>query len=371
MKPVLLILLATLLLACNRQGPTAPAAEPAIKGERIQFPADSPQRKSLVTEAVESGKDDLLKLNGRLTWDESRTVRIYSPLAGRIAQLLAQPGQKVPAGAPLAAVASPEFGQTQAEAVRADADFALAEKSFGRARDLFSHGVIAEKDLQAAQADFERSRAERARTAARATLYGGGSVDQRFILRSPIAGVVVERNANPGQEVRPDQAQPGNPPLFVVSDPSRLWIQLELGEAAVGAVRPGMIFHVHSAVLGEQTIEGKIEWIADGLDPNTRTVRARASVPNQERRLKAEMFVSAEIDQPAQALRIASAAVMLLGSTQFVFVDEGGGAFSRRKVDAVEAGFGYMRVRDGLRPGERVVTDGVLLLQQLLSTAGK
>lgn len=356
--------------ACSREAAPPQAAAPKIEGERIAFAADSPQRKALVSVAAAAADQETLTLNGRVGWDESRTVRVFAPFAGRIVRLVAQPGQAVKAGEVLAVIASPDFGQTQAEAARAQADFAVADKGLSRARELQAHGVIADKELQQAQADFERARAERERTASRARLYGGsGGVDQQFALRAPIAGSVVDRNANPGQEVRPDQAQPGNPPLFVVSDPARLWVQIELPEAALPYVRPGMSFRLRSPALGAEPLTGSIDWVSDGLDAATRTARARGAVDNATHRLKAEMYVGAEIDANfGDALRVPANAVILLGGTQYVFIDEGDGRYVRRKVAAEEAGFGRMRVREGLKAGEKVVTDGALLLQQLLTT---
>ncbi|TXF10779.1 efflux RND transporter periplasmic adaptor subunit [Pelomicrobium methylotrophicum] len=370
MKLALSLCLALLLVACGRPGASVAEGAPKLEGERIVFPTDSPQKKLLVSTPVEAAHHETLSLNGRLTWDESHTVRVFAPLGGQVVRLVAQPGQSVKAGDALAVIASPDFGQAQAEAARAQVDYALAEKALNRAIELHEHGIIAEKDLQQAQADYERARAERERTARRARLYGGGTaVHQQFVLRAPIAGTVVERNINPGQEVRPDQALPGNPALFVISDPRRLWVQLEIPEAALRHVRPGVSFRLRSPVLGEEMLTGRIEWVADSLDPVTRTMRARGTVSNADRRLKAEMFVTADLDIAAdQTPRVPATAVILLGNQQYVFIDEGDGRYVRRKIVAEEAGLGRMRVREGLRVGDKVVTDGALLLQQLIMT---
>ncbi len=243
-------------------------------------------------------------------------------------------------------------------------DLALTEKNLARASELHAHGVIALKDLQHAQAERDRALTERQRASARLKLYGGSdNVDQEYAIRAPISGVVVERNLNTGQEVRPDA---GGNPLFVLSDPSRLWVQIDAGESALKALRVGEPVTLSSTALGEQVFKARIEQIADFFDPQTRTVRARASVDNRSRRLKAEMFVTAEIEiDHGRFIQVPTTAVLLRGETQYVFVDEGEGRYRRQKVEGEEAGFGMVRVRAGLVDGNRVVIDGGLLLMQL------
>lgn len=366
-------LIALTLAACGSDhAPTSPQ-EPKVEGGRVVFPAESPQLKTLVTATVTGATNETLRLNARVVWDERRTVRVFSPVAGRIVSLPGEPGRKLKAGDPLAVISSPDFGQIQSESARAEADFVLAERALQRARELAAAGILATKDLQQAEADHARAKAERDRVVARARFMGGsGSVDQQFILRAPIGGVLVERNANPGQELRPDQAQPGAAPLFVVSDPDQLWVQLELPEAALADVRPGMSFRLATPALGEQKLAGRIDWIADSVDPTTRSTRARGSIANPDRRLKAEMFTTAEITVPDDGrLLVPATAVLLLGDTQLVFVEESRGQYRRQVVRAEEAGFARMRIREGLKAGDRIVTDGALLLQQIIAVSGK
>ncbi len=374
MKPILFAsLLALLLVGCKEQVEPRAVQPPVMEGERVRFPADSPQLAVLRSQPVAQETRETVRLPGRIVWDETRTVRIFAPLQGRIVQLVAQPGDAVKAGTPLALIASAELGQVQAEARRADSDLGLAQKNFARASELHEHGVVALKELQAAQAERERAETESTRARARLKLYGAtAQVDQEFALRTTIAGVVVERNANPGQEVRPDQAQPGSPALFVVTDPTHLWVQIDAPESAVGLLRRGAVLRIRSTVLGEQAMPARIEQVSDFFDPQARTVRVRAIIDNAARRLKAEMYVTAEIDaERGPFIRVPAAAVFLRGDTQYVFVDEGEGRYRRQAVRAEEAEFGTMRVRKGLAAGDRVIVDGGPLLLQIFGAANR
>jgi len=274
----------------------------------------------------------------------------------------------VQAGQTLALLAAPELGSAQSEARRAEQDEALAQKNLARVAELVQAGVAPAKDLQAAEAEAARTAAERARTAARLKGYGaGGAVDQRFALRAPIAGMVVERNVNPGQELRPDaQSEKG---LFVLSDPTRLWFVLDVAEADVGAVRPGAVVRIGATMLGEDRLEGTITHVADFVDPQTRTVKVRGTMANPGRRAKAESFVTAELRMPsAGGIIVPTKAVYLRGEQNYVFVDAGEGRYVRKPVRLGPTLDGHQVVLEGLAADEKVVVDGSLLLERLLAS---
>lgn len=339
-----------------------------IEGETITFPGDSPQLTTLRTTEAVPERASFVRINGRTVWDESRTARVISSVAGRIVALKASPGTAVRRGDVLAVVSSPDFGLAQSEARRADTDLELATRSLARARDLHEAGVLPLKDLQAAQADHARAKSERDRTAARERLYGGaGQIDQQFRLVAPISGVVVDRRVNLGQEVRPDQG-PDAAPLFVISDPGHLWIGLDIPEALSQEVQLGEAVRISVPALPGAVFLAQVDFIADFIDPQTRTVKARASVANPMRRLKAEMFVTADVEiPPSTALKVPATAAFLIDSNYYAFVEESPGRFVRHRIRSEEVSLGFMRVTAGLTPGDKVVIDGALLLQRLLT----
>jgi len=349
----------------------APPAQPVIDGRRISFPKDGKQTSLIRSATADAYFATSVLVPGRLAWNEERTSRIFSPVAGRVVALLAAPGKAVRKGEALATISSPDIGQAQAEVHKAETDLALAQKGLARAEALHGAGVIALKDLQSAQADVARAQAERDRTRARENLYGqatSGGIDQLYRLTSPIAGIVVERNINPGQEVRPDQAQPGNPALFVVTDPTALWAQLELPESLLDAVAPGKQVSLVASAFPGQRFAAKVEFVADAIDPASRTVKARATVANPDRRLKGEMFVNAEVPLALEPMpKVPSSAVILVGDKQYAFVDVGDYTYERRQVSADEVRLGLMRIRSGVTAGEKVVVEGALLLQQTMA----
>jgi cobalt-zinc-cadmium efflux system membrane fusion protein len=370
MKPRLAVIaLLTLLTGCSKQAAEAPPPEARLEGESIVFPAGSAQLDGIRSKEIALQPVPDIHLNGRLTWNEDRTVRIYTPFSGRVERILVQPGEKVGKGQPLVVIASPEFGQSQADAKRAESDYGLAEKNLARVRELEQHGVAARKDLQAAEADYGRSQSELERARKKLALYGktGNGIDQTYTLSSPIAGVVVEKTINPGQELRPDQMTANAPPLFVITDPASLWVQLDAAEKDLGLLRPGKTVVVHAPAYRDEKFPAKVTAVSDFLDPATRTIKARALLDNSGRKLKGEMYVTADVSTDGEAeLLVPAKAVFFQGEKHLVFIDNGNGKYTRRVVRIGDVRQNMIEILDGLHEGEKVVTEGSLMLQQVL-----
>lgn len=363
------VLIALMLLTgCTKAPQPAPETKPTVSGQEVIFPAGSPAMERIAVERVGAPAEREIVLPGRLTWDEDRTVRVFPPFAGRVTRILMPVGATVRAGQPLAEVASPDFGQAQADARKAQADLALSTKSLDRARDLNAHGVLSTKDLQQAEADQAKARAEASRALERLRAYGQSMDAGTFTLKSPIAGTVVERNLNPGQELRTDPG--GGPPLFVVSDPTRLWVILDGTESQLGYVKAGMPLVISSNQFPDDAFSGELRQVSDFIDPTSRTLKLRGDVPNPQRVLKAEMFVNARIRLPkADVPMVDARAVYLSGNRTYVFVRSGPGQFRRRAVRVGAQADGRMPVLAGLKQGDEVVVAGNLFLEQMVASA--
>lgn len=370
MKTPLTLLCSVLILAaCGQAATETPAPDPKVENQRITFPEKSAELTGIKSVAVEMQEVPRALLNGRLTWNEEKTVRVYTPFAGRVERILVQPGQKVTRGQPLAVIASPEFGQAQADARRAESDHALAEKNLQRVKELEQHGVAPRKDLQTAEADATRTLAEYERSRKRLAMHGASraGIDQTYTLSSPIAGVVVERNINPGQELRPDQMVANSPPLFVITDPAVLWAQFDASERNLAHLRPGKKITVRTPAYRELSFTARVEAISDFLDPGTRALKVRASLANPDLKLKAEMFITADVDADGETeLLVPTKAVYFQNDKNFLFIDEGNGAYLRREVKTGDVRNNLVEILAGLNAGEKVVTEGSLMLQQVM-----
>lgn len=369
--PLAIVALAalTLLGACqDKAEPVAAAPLPIIQNKQLRYPAGHPQLALLVSTAATKAQSIQIDLPAKLVWNEEKTQRVYPAFAGRVTRISADVGQTVKAGQVLAELASPEFGAAQADTSRAQADATLAKLTFQRQRELFEAGVVARKDLEQAEAEAARSQAEVARAQARTSLYGSGTgVNMQLGLRSDMAGVVVERNLNPGQEVRPDGAAT---PLFVVSDPSVLWVSIDAQEGDLKDLHPGAKVSLNVANGPEQSMTATISAVTDQIDPSTRTIKIRATVANPQRWLKNEMLAKVRYQrQVGNSIEVPASAVFLRGNQHYVFVQSQAGVFEPRDVKVAYEGAQRVLLSEGLQEGEQVVSQNGLLLARELRIA--
>lgn len=365
---IALLSLAALSACQDKAEPVAATPMPIIQDKQLRYPAGHPQLPLLVSTPATAAKAIAVELPARLVWNEEKTQRIYPAFAGRVTRIAADIGQSVGSGQVLAQLASPEFGSAQADTSRAVADATLSRQALQRQRELFEAGVVARKDLELAEADAARAQAEVARAQARTSLYGSAAgVNQQLGLRSDIRGVVVERNLNPGQEVRPDGAGPA---LFVVSDPSTLWVQIDAQEADVNDLRPGAKVSLVVPTLPEQKFEATIHAVTDQIDPITRTIKIRATVSNPQRLLKNEMLAKVRYERKVgPGLEVPATAVFLRGKQHYVFVQSQPGVFEPRDVVVSYEGTQQVLLSAGLKDGEQVVSQNGLLLARELRIA--
>jgi cobalt-zinc-cadmium efflux system membrane fusion protein len=370
LSPLLVLIVAALALAACREAPAPAAAPPApvLEGTQFRYPAGHPQLAQIGVVTASPAKTLIVELPARLVWNEDRTQRIYPAFAGRVLRIATDVGQAVKPGSVLAQLASPDFGMAQADTAKASVDERLSQKTLVRQRELFEAGVIARKDLEQAEADAARTQAEVQRTHARTRLYGasaGGGIDQRLALVSGIAGLVVERNLTPGQELRPDQMGPGVPPLFVVSDPTSLWVVIDARESEAGTLKPGASFELLVPSLPGQKFEGRVIAAADFIDASTRTIKVRGLIANPDRKLKAEMLATARVERtPGSGVVIPAQAVTLSGTRHSVMVAVQPGVFEPREVTIGWQGPTEVLVSRGLEAGEQVVSENLLLLMR-------
>ncbi len=330
-------------------------------GGRVSVPEGSPLRGRIVTQPIEVRTVRReIAAPAAVEAEPSRLAKIAPPLPGRIVKLFVRFGDAVKAGAPLFTFDSPDLVAAQSDYVKAKSTFGQTERNVARQRDLAEHGIGAQRELEQAQTDYDTGRSELDRAATRLRLLGvgTGAVGGPLTVSSPIAGRVVELSTAPGQYQNDPAAV-----LMIVADLSSVWLTANLQEKDLRRVRKGDEATAAFTAYPGESFTGKVLFVGDLLDPDTRTIKVRIAFENPDSRLKPGMFATVSFrTEPASELVIPSPALVVIGDRSYVFVEVAPWEFERRAVeiaDQVEDRFVMTR---GLVPGARIVTSNAVLL---------
>jgi cobalt-zinc-cadmium efflux system membrane fusion protein len=311
-----------------------------------------------------------LRLTGSVAYNSFLTTPVFAAIGGPVHEILVAPGQVVHQGQPLLTVTSPDYSAARSAYIKARDAYGLADKLYTRSQDLFSHGAIAEADLQ--QAESNRTQAHADMESSADALRALGLKDPEAVAKNPlqstaeipviapVGGEIVERLVGPGQLL-----QAGGTQCFTISDTSSIWVLVNVYQSDLGYVRIGQAVEISTDSYPEK-FHGKISYIAPSLDATTRTLQARIVTQNPAKRLKKDMYVAATVRAGAlqNVLTVPDAAVLRDTENEpFVYVQTGATEFARRQVTVGEAGNGRVQLITGVKEGEHVAGNGSLFLQ--------
>ncbi|MEN9317336.1 MAG: hypothetical protein RIS35_3729 [Pseudomonadota bacterium] len=365
------VALAAALAACGDKPSAPPAAGGAGPSATKAAPADPSMvsaPKSLlerleVATVERRPVTEPLEVAGRIDFDEQSVARIGATVTGRVTELQGALGQTVRAGQVLAQLHSTELGNAQLAYLKANAQRELASKAVERAKLLLAADVIGTAELQRRENEQKIAQVETRAAADQLRVMGmapaaieqtiaTGTITSISSVVSTVNGVIVERKVNKGQVVQPADV------LFVVADLTRVWVIAQVPEAQVGRVKPGQAVTIE-ATGAPEPLRGRVAWLADTVNPETRTVTVRTEVDNPDRMLRPAMLANVIIEPtPVERLVLPSSAVVRENNQDHVFVKTGEGRFRLTRVTLSDESGGQRVVQSGLKGGEQVVVDG-------------
>jgi cobalt-zinc-cadmium efflux system membrane fusion protein len=333
----------------------------------------------------------VVKATGIVSSDQARVAHVFPLARGIVEQVAVKLGDPVRQGQPLLTYDNIELGQLIGEYLtvlgeqeRLRAQQEVARKFLDRARSLIDVEAIAQREFELRQAEFDQAKAavesrnaDLARIEEQLHRFGltdkdikalGGSghgshrTASHNVLRAPRDGVIIAFDVSQGELVDREKE------LFTIVDTSTVWALADVYEKDLGQVKAGGACRVTVAAYPGEVFSGRITYVSDFLDANSRTAKLRCVMPNQDRRLKLEMFATVEI--PALGERTAVAAPVTafqqIGHETIVFVQRDPTHFEKRVVTLGERGEDWVEVLTGLQKGERVVARGSFHLKSIL-----
>ncbi len=333
--------------------------------------AESHPRVETALVEVGSGAHDLT-LVGKVAYGEDRYSRISSPIQGRVLEVRAHLGERVQAGSVLLVLDSQEIAQAYSEYVKEDSDLQYATRARELAKDLYENKALPLKDLKQAENELIKARAEfrRAKERLLSLRVPAQELDKplerqkitsRFEMKSPLTGIVVERNVTPGQSIGGDSGLV----VFTVADLDMLQVVADVYERDLALVKEGQFAKVSVEAYPDVSFPATVATIGDVVDPTSRTIKLRAWVNNKDHRLKPEMFarLHIQVGESTPLLMIPREAVLEVDGKQFVYVVEGVDRYVKREVKVSTISSDQVRVLEGLVSGQRIVVKGAVLIK--------
>jgi cobalt-zinc-cadmium efflux system membrane fusion protein len=331
-----------------------------------------------------------IEATGTVGPNETRVAHIRPLAVGRILKVYVQIGDRVRAGQALATYDNIELGELVgqyetaiASSRKAAAEVEVAQRSLERAKGLVTLGAVAQAETERRAAEYANTRAsvatqqsEMFRIEEKLHRFGLSEEEiqelrneksshrevSRDTLQAPFSGIVTKYDIAVGETVDTNRE------LFTVVDLSTVWVQADVYEKDIREIKRNSIARIKVDAYPDRTFEGRITYISDLLDPKTRTVRVRCEVPNPEDLLKLDMFATIAIPSPIgrTAVMIPEAAVQQVNDRPVVFVRKAEDSFEARDVELGITDRPWVEVVKGIKPGERVVTNGSFSLKAIL-----
>jgi membrane fusion protein, heavy metal efflux system len=361
--PILFCVAAAGLLAagCSQHGAMdASEAKPTVSTNPDLFSVADPQQFPLISPSVRQ-EPEVLSVNGVVAPDVTRTVHINALAGGRVLDVRAKLGDDVQKSQTLVVVHSPELEAAIQQYEKDQSDQHLANVGLKRAQELFSHGAMAQQELDAAQNAEQKAEVDVKTDADQIRLLGGDleHLSPTLEVRSPIRGVVVDQQVANGEAVKSlDNSQS----LFMVADLSQVWVLCDVYENDLGKVRVGDIAEVRLNAYPDRAFRGTVGNISEVLDATTRTAKVRVELANPERLFRPQMFATVKFTsrKTYPRLLLPPTAILRLHDKDWVFVRAGDRSFRLTQVRGGAPGpDGTQEILSGVQPADQVVSNAL------------
>jgi cobalt-zinc-cadmium efflux system membrane fusion protein len=290
----------------------------------------------------------------------SMRANIFPPAGGRIVKLFVNMGQSVRAGQALFEIYSPDIAEVQTEYISARSALVQAERGLRRKEDLHKKGITPLRELEEASTEFEIAQSEMDGALQKLRIMGieEDQIAKPLIVRSPINGRVVDLNVAPGEFIAdPDE------PLLIIADLSQVWVIANIQEKDIRFIKPSADVQASFAAYPGELYEGKVLFVSDILNEETRTTRVIVEFSNEDLKLKPGMFASVKLlSEPAPQIVVDQKAVLQRRDYSYVYVQHQPFMFEKRIITTGDLVDDKIVVLEGLTVNELIVSQNAVTL---------
>jgi len=298
---------------------------------------------------------------GEISFDEDNVVRIFPIVSGSVEKIYVSLGDYVKAGQRLATILSTDVIVYQKEYSIAKFNLEVAEKGFARTRALFESNIASTKDYTEAENRYNNSLAEFREKEKKLELYGASSnPDAVFELYAPKGGFIVERNVNEGQQIRTDN----NASIFTISDLKTIWVWANIYESDLSKVHVGDTMQVTALAYPDKLYKGTVSKINTILDHDSRIIKVRTEVNNNDALLKPEMFASVTMVSSIgkKVIALPTEAIIIESNRTYVMKQLSSNEFTKVEIKAGKTMGEHTEILNGISYGDDIARNYSLFL---------
>lgn len=325
---------------------------------------------SYLTDSVRMmNPEDELTLNGTVTFDQDNVVRVFPLVSGNVEKTNATLGAYVQKGQDLALIRSGDISTYTNDYQSDKSDLEVAQQQLKNVSAQYKSGFASETDFLTARNNVKKAQDELSKSSNILRIYGGstaGTGQPYFSVKAPIAGYIVEKNVNTGQDLRSDNQDP----LYTISSLQQIWVVANVYEQDIPEIKQGQSVDLQVLAYPDKTFRGTISNVSSVLDEQARVLKVRIVLPNKDGLLKPDMFATIHVHLPntmanngGASLAVPQKAVVFDRDHYYVIVKTGNDKYEVREVSVTKNTTRFAFVKGGnLKPGNTVVTEGSLLL---------
>ncbi|GAO41645.1 efflux RND transporter periplasmic adaptor subunit [Flavihumibacter petaseus] len=328
--------------------------------------SDSLARIIRIDTAFSSQVNTEVKLSGEVSFDDNKVVKVFPFSSGQVQKVLVSLGDRVSKGQTLAIIKSADVAGNYSDLSAASNDIAIAKKQLDNQEALYHNGISSEREFLEAKETYNKAVSNASKIRDQININGSGQTNAggQYLIKSPINGYVVEKNAEAGSFIRNDNSQN----LFTVGDIGDVWIWANVYENDVAKVQEGYEASVTTLAYPGRIFKGKVDKENQILDPQTKVMRVRITLQNDSLLLKPEMFASILVQnqEKTQSVAVPAAAIVNDNGKSFLIIYHDNCHLELRQVDILKTLDNVTYINKGIRSGEKIISRNQILLYRAL-----
>ena len=322
--------------------------------------------KSLIIDTVRTSPiSDATKFSGVVDFDADKVVNVFPLITGNVQNIKVILGDYVHKGQVLGVIKSAEIANYNSALITAEATVRLTARQLSQQKSLYGSGLASQVDVAGAEVAYDQALA--ARTAASRILnINGNSSNGQYLIKAPIDGFVVQKNVTNGMSIRSDNGTG----LFTISNLKDIWVQTNVYETNIGKVHQGDLVDVTTITYPDKIFKGRVSNLMNVLDPTTKVMKMRVVLENPDFLLKPQMFTTVTVHntENTKATAVSSEDLVFDHSQYYVVVVNGKKNVQIRPVEIISINDKTAYIKNGVKPGERLVGSNALLIYGSLNS---